>query len=94
MIPSQLSGLQVGFEIDDGLYEVHRFRNAVEACVTRCTLLSESNDHVNQVAQDAMAKRCTWVLNHPDIVAAMHAIRVELLVENVMCDVVEWGGGV
>ena len=24
MIPSQLSGLQVGFEIDDGLYEVHR----------------------------------------------------------------------
>ena len=23
MIPSQLSGLQVGFEIDDGLYEVH-----------------------------------------------------------------------
>ena len=24
MLPSQLSGLQVGFEIDDGLYEVHR----------------------------------------------------------------------
>ena len=24
MVPSQLSGLQVGFEIDDGLYEVHR----------------------------------------------------------------------
>ena len=23
MIPTQLSGLQVGFEIDDGLYEVH-----------------------------------------------------------------------
>jgi hypothetical protein len=23
MIPSQLSNLQVGFEIDDGLYEVH-----------------------------------------------------------------------
>ncbi|MEL0101399.1 MAG: hypothetical protein VW862_06840, partial [Euryarchaeota archaeon] len=23
MIPSQLSGLQVGFEIDEGLYEVH-----------------------------------------------------------------------
>ena len=31
MIPSQLSSLQVGFEIDDGLYEVHRLTKGSRA---------------------------------------------------------------
>ena len=41
-------------------------------------------DCLDSVSTDAMSKRCNWVLNNPDIVVMLHAIRVELLVRNVM----------
>ena len=46
MIPTQLSGLQVGFEIDDGLYEVHSLTKGVVVsrdCSTYPTLDLESH---------------------------------------------------
>ena len=36
------------------LYEVHRFQNAIEACVTGKENVSDSNSHMNQVSRDAM----------------------------------------
>ena len=39
---------------------------------------------LDPVSKDAMSKRCNWVLNNPDIVVMLHAIRVELLVKYVM----------
>ena len=41
-------------------------------------------DCLDPVSSDAMTKRCNWVLNNPDIVVMLHAIRVELLVKYVM----------
>ena len=35
-----------------------------------------------------MTLRCNWVLDNPDIVVTLHAIRVELLVRHVMSHVV------
>ena len=35
-----------------------------------------------------MTHRCNWVLDNPDIVVTLHAIRVELLVRRVMSHVV------
>ena len=35
-----------------------------------------------------MALRCEWVLNNPDIVVMMHAIRVEIMVHYVMMNIV------
>ena len=35
-----------------------------------------------------MTERCNWVLDNPDIVVTLHAIRVELLVRCVMSHVV------
>ena len=36
-----------------------------------------------------MQQRCEWALNNADIVAFMHALRVELLVTQVMCHVAD-----
>ena len=41
-------------------------------------------DCLDPVSKEAMSKRCNWVLNNPDIVVMLHAIRVELLVRYVM----------
>ena len=41
-------------------------------------------DCLDPVSREAMSKRCNWVLNNPDIVVMLHAIRVELLVRYVM----------
>ena len=37
-----------------------------------------------------MAQRCEWVLNNPDIVVMLHAIRVEIMVEYVMKHIVPY----
>ena len=71
---------------------MHRFHNAMQECVTHEKPISDPNAHMNQASRDAMGTRCSWVLNNPDVVATLHAIRVELLVNMVMSQVVTDSG--
>ena len=45
-------------------------------------------DCFDAVSREAMSQRCNWVLNNPDIVVTLHAIRVELIVKHVMAHIV------
>ena len=85
------------------LYEIHRFQRATEELSSTMHMANnedqqeepEPNDEMpdvdclDPVSRDAMSKRCNWVLNNPDIVVTLHAIRVELLVKYVMAYVVK-----
>ena len=70
------------------LLEIHRFRSAT------CVLLNSTRAHQQEIAcvdvdsRSAMADRCAWVLDNPDIVATLHAIRVENLVRCVLQHIV------
>ena len=77
------------------LYEIHRFQNATEQISKdrepsepAAVLNSESIDCLDPVAKDAMEKRCNWVLKNPDIVVMLHVIRVEIIVNYVMKNIV------
>ena len=48
----------------------------------------ETVDCLDSVSRDAMNARCSWVPNNPDIVVTLHAIRVEILINYVMREVV------
>ena len=49
---------------------------------------NDAVDCLDPLSGDAMAQRCEWVLNNPDIVVMMHAIRVEIMVHYVMMNIV------
>ena len=74
------------------LYEIHRFQRATNQLSKGSGRDDSVNDgDVNALdpeAREAMEARCSWVLNNPDIVATVHAIRVELLTRYVMCEIV------
>ncbi len=73
------------------LFEIHRFQRAVEELATTGSEHEERTSEVDcldPVSRDAMNERCAWVLNNPDIVATLHAIRVEVLVNYVMSEIV------
>jgi hypothetical protein len=71
------------------LFEIHRFQQAVQELVGGG---EESEgapvDCLDPISRDAMTARCSWVVNNPDIVVTLHAIRVELLLHYVMRNIV------
>ena len=85
------------------LYEIHRFQRATEELSSALHQPDDESqqgeqdpdgemsdvDCLDPVRRDAMGKRCNWVLNNPDIVVTLHAIRVELLIKYVMAHVVK-----
>ena len=69
------------------LFEIHRFQQAVHE-LQGLDDEGTTTDCLDPIARDAMTARCSWVLDNPDIVVLLHAIRVELLVNYVMRDIV------
>ena len=69
------------------LWEIHRFQDAVLQ-LSQSTEVRPGMNCVNQVSQEATDTRCNWVVNNPDIVAMIHAIRVELNIRYVMSEIV------
>ena len=68
------------------LWEIHRFHKAVEeakyvVCPHLKPEFTEESENINE-------KRVQFVVDNPDIVAQIHAIRVELNVRNVMSHIV------
>ena len=63
-------------------FEIHRFQSAVERlALERCgDEHAKTVDCLDSVSRAAMEARCNWVLNNPDIVVTLHAIRVEILI--------------
>ena len=84
------------------LYEIHRFQRAcAELCLLReeaddvktkdpATERFPADPHqcLDSNDRDAMTMRCNWVLDNPDIVVTLHAIRVELIVRYVVSHIV------
>ena len=54
------------------------------------TRAKDTVDCLDPLSGAAMAQRCEWVLNNPDIVVMLHAIRVEIMVEYVMKHIVPY----
>ncbi len=75
------------------LYEIHRFHKAVSECSGRSSN-APSVDHLDPKSSDAQSARCEWVLDNPDIVSFMHALRIELIVERIVANVVPKEEGV
>ena len=80
------------------LFEIHRFHQAVEECTNSMFPPSDANmdieasfidpPQLDSVSREAKDLRCDWVLNNPDIVAFLHAVRVELNVRLVLPHIV------
>ena len=59
-----------------------------QASDTEAPRAKDSSDCLDPLSGAAMAQRCEWVLNNPDIVVMLHAIRVEIMVQYVMKHIV------
>ena len=71
------------------LFEVHRFQHAVaELAGQPCADDVVHVDCLDSVSREAMGVRCDWVVNNPDIVVTLHAIRVDLMLQYVMRHIV------
>ena len=77
------------------LREIHRFRRAATQLAERREQprpLEDADDaavgSADPRSRQDLEARCQWVLDNPDLVATMHALRVELNVRYVMSDVV------
>ena len=68
-------------------YDLHRFHSAVEAAAERDGKTSWVPQPGSNTSQ-ARDYRCTWVANNADLVAFVHALRVEMQVRYVMADIV------
>jgi len=81
MIPSQLSSLQVGFEIDDGLYEVHRLTKSRKGAVK---LLSLENVGVGvalyMMAMTGVLLLIAELIFNPDVFYLPNLILMSILV--------------
>ena len=70
------------------LYEIHRFQRAAALCSGSAEGVREGETCLDPRGSAAKAVRCAWVLDSPDIVVVMHAIRIEILVGYVLAHVV------
>ena len=75
------------------LHEIHRFKQATDRCKDvfcfgkQIAKLDDAT--VGKMPFDEVFKdRQRWVLDNPDIVAQLHAVRVELLIRSVMSGIV------
>ena len=75
------------------LCEIHRFHEATSSCIS--TFLHAPAHEANATPKDpdavpfpGLEHRCSWVLDHPDLVVQIHALRAELLVTHVMSHIV------
>ena len=69
-------------------FELHRFHDAVDlAKQIKTSNVPETTNESNAPLPD-IDTRCRWVLDNPDIVAFVHALRVEINVRYVMAHVV------
>ena len=67
------------------LHEIHRFEAATRACMDSfCKVTAPSSG--KDVTREE--RRRQWVMDNADIVAVLHAVRVELLVRQVMIHIV------
>jgi hypothetical protein len=61
---------------------------AIERVCIEDGLSAASRRHLDPALREAMQDRCLWVVNNPDIVATLHAVRVEVLMHYGMSNVV------
>ena len=69
-------------------FELHRFHEAVERAKDDELLESEDTTPSHDAPYPDIETRARWVLDNPDIVAFVHALRVEVNVRYVMAHVV------
>ena len=76
------------------LNELHRFRDATAACTTSFAKQTLSTPELvpscNTETLPLLQDRCEWVLHHPDLVVQLHALRVEILVRDVMAHIIPY----
>ena len=68
------------------VHEVHRFHKATADIVQRLAPMEEVATSTSGLLD--VNRRCLWVRSNPDLVCFIHALRVELIVTYVMCDIV------
>ena len=75
------------------LFEIHRFHHATTECLNswaqnRPVQQAAHSASWDPVSSTAHQDRCLWVLDNPDLVVQLHALRAEILVNCVLADVV------
>ena len=70
------------------LFEIHRFEQAATECSGQQAGPCPGEARLDPRSVAAQTARCTWVLDNPDLVVIVHAIRVEVLLRNVLAHVV------